>query len=358
MHPQRGSKQQQNNKLALVFMLGAVVLYSAKPLSFSIGKSGNAPFLFVALLFFFATISSLCYLLWMHRTQRKHQSTRETLKIIYKKTFSKAFPLLLLSRFQHLFFALSLSHINVALASILLSTWPFFMVIITTFLFKKDNRYQKIAMEKWLLFALAFIGVGFVVVSQSETFGALARDLFNQSAIIGIAFALIAALSSAASASFSLKLGSDASKESGGGKSDELFFSTALLVVAWVLSCVTFIILGLLSGESVSDINLIPAGFYGFFGIGLGAILWRLANIKTDNLGINAIGYSIPVLGLIWLALAGLLDVSHFDWLIIGTTAIIIANLLLNFKTNIRPTHKVLIIVLWLSAMLTYLISA
>ncbi len=337
-------------------MLIAVLLFSLFPYVLAIGNADKGPFLFIALIELSGAVIGLVFLIWFHRT-KKNQTAKETLRAIYPKIYTKGFLLLSISRFSGVFFAMSLAYINVAVASILMATEAVIMAAFSARLFSKVGRYQKITAQKWSLLALAFIGVGFVLVSRSENFGEIMRDLTNQGAIVGILLVLLSALTVGMGTPYSLKLGSDISKEASGGLTDEFFFTMAILVATWFVGSLVFIILAHTANESITDINIYPAVGYGCLAF-LGAALSRSAFMKTTNLGISAIRYLIPLLSLIWLGLSGLLNVPHFDWLIIGTAAIIIANLLLNFKTNIRPTHKVLIISLWLSATLTYLISA
>ncbi len=320
---QNNINQQQNNKSALGFMLGAVVLYSIDPIAFSLGGANNAPFLFAALINFSSLISGLVFLVWWHRTKRKNQTVKETLGVIYSKFYTKAFFWLSMARFQHIFFAMSLSYINVAVASVLAATKPLIMAAFTAWLFVEVGRYQKITAEKWLLFALAFIGAGFVVASQSENFGAIVGDLLNQGAIIGVLLVVLSALIGGMGSPYSLKLGNEVSKETGGDTNDELFFTIAFMFVVWAFGSILFFTIGIATEESFADINIYPAILFGLLVQLLGAVFTRLANIKTDNLSINALGYAIPVVSLIWLGLASLIDVPHFDWLVIGATAII-----------------------------------
>ncbi len=136
---------------------------------------------------------------------------------------------------------------------------------------------------------------------------------------------------------------------------DELFFSIAFMLVAWVVGSILFFTLGAITKESFDDINIYPAIAFGIFGQLVGVTFYRLAYVKTSNLGINAIRYLTPVVGLVWLGLASLIDVPHFDWLMIGATAIITANLLLNFKADTRLAYKALVISFWLFGAIIYL---
>ncbi len=85
------------------------------------------------------------------------------------------------------------------------------------------------------------------------------------------------------------------------------------------------------------------------------SISWRNANIITSNLGINAIGYSTPALTLLWLFLFWNIEVERPGLLIIGTAAIVTANLLINFEAEIRFGFKALILSLWGCGAFVYL---
>ncbi len=354
MQAQSNLTQQENNKLALVFMLISVVLFSIYSFALAIGNASAAPFLFVALINFSVVINGLIFLVWFHRTKRKTQTAKETLQIIYSKLYSKAFLWLSLSRSDAIFFAMSLAYINIAVASILMAIQPFIIAMLIARFFKKHGRYQKITAKQWFLFVLALIGSGFVVASQSENFAAIIGDLLNQDAIIGVLLVLLSVFVGGMQTPYSLKFGNDISEETKGGATDELFFTMAFMVGACLVASALFFTIGKLSNESFNDINIIPPVLYGFLSV-IAVILYRFANIKTSNLGINALAYVTPLVSLVWLGLASLISVPHFDWLVIGAVAIITANSLLNFKADTRLAYTALVIALWLSGAIIYL---
>ncbi|MCY3692970.1 MAG: hypothetical protein OXH30_13335, partial [Chloroflexi bacterium] len=78
-------------------------------------------------------------------------------------------------------------------------------------------------------------------------------------------------------------------------------------------------------------------------------------NVMTNNLGINAISYGTPIFSLFWLFLFAEVDISRVDYLIIGTAAIISANLLINFEAEVRFGFKALILALWGCGAFVYL---
>ena len=63
-------------------------------------------------------------------------------------------------------------------------------------------------------------------------------------------------------------------------------------------------------------------------------IAWRKANITTDNLGINALGFVTPIMSLFWLFWIAGDQVARWDYLAMGTAAVIAANLLINLQAR------------------------
>ena len=127
------------------------------------------------------------------------------------------------------------------------------------------------------------------------------------------------------------------------------------IVITDVFSIALNSTVGLATGELLQPVHLL-VGFIGGVAIyTVGSITWRLANLVTDNLGINALGYSTPVIALIWLLLFAQVGVVKTDFLIIGAAAIITANLLINFEAEVRFGFKALILALWACGTFVYL---
>ena len=59
---------------------------------------------------------------------------------------------------------------------------------------------------------------------------------------------------------------------------------------------------------------------------------WRYANLLSDNLGINALIYLVPILALAWLFLAGRVGVERVEYLLIGVELIVGANIAIAFR--------------------------
>ena len=343
---------QSQNKSALIYILAAVVLFSALPITFSLGGASNAPFLFVALMYLFYLINNITYLFVVYRKK----INQKTFKTIMKNVRNPAIFYGSFVTFGYVFFAFALRYVDEAIGAVLIETSYIFTVILMARLFGKEGRYAELTTQKWFLFAMALIGVGFVIVSQSATLGSVIDELFTYTALGGVGLVLMAAFLAGLGLPMNQLWGSDVSRSV--NEKDEVFYTIVANSIGKTISVPVLFGVGLLSGESfgsLSGLGILSAIVYGFFGLGIGDLFFRIANAKTTNLGINALFYLIPAVSLVSLELASLIDIPRVDWLIIGLVAVITANLLLNSTAEIRAAYKALIIALWVCGMLVYL---
>ncbi|MDE0235386.1 MAG: hypothetical protein OXM62_10290, partial [bacterium] len=70
-----------------------------------------------------------------------------------------------------------------------------------------------------------------------------------------------------------------------------------------------------------------------------GAALARKAVLITPDLGINALIYASPVVGLLWLGLFTDITVARLDLLVVGAVIVAMANVLLN-RTSGRSYRR------------------
>ena len=328
------------------------MLFSALPITFSIGGASNAPFLFVALMELSAFISSVIYLF----REYKKKTNQATLKIILNNLRHPAIFLGVFGLFTYVLFAFALRYVDEAVAAVLIGTSHIFTVILMARLFDEEERYAKFTTQKWFLFAVALVGVGFVIFSQSSTIDNAVGELFTFAALGGVGLLLVAAFLAAIGLPANQLWGSYVSRKV--NDDDEIFYTVVASSIGLAIGVFVLIVIGLSSGEnigSIGGVGVLSAITYGLLGHGVGHIFFRIANARTTNLGINALFYLIPAVSLIWLALASRIDVPRIDWLIIGVIAIIVANLLLNFKAEIRSAYKALIIAVWVCGMAVYL---
>ena len=125
-----------------------------------------------------------------------------------------------------------------------------------------------------------------------------------------------------------------------------MFFVIVSFLISSLGAAVVGAIVGLGRGETFEP-ELLGLAFIGGLIVNTTAgILWRKANMADDEIGFNAFGYAIPVLAMLFLFFFQQADISRVDYLILGSTAIIVANLLINFEAEIRWSFEALILAL------------
>ena len=323
----------KQNKSALSYMLITVVLHSLLPIAFVIGAADKAPFLFSGLVFLFSGISSIIYLF----VQYKHLLNHQTYNLIRKHLWNSSLIWFVASFLNYVIFAFALRFVDASIAAILIETSPIFMIIFMTQIFKGADRYEPIAKQEWALFLLAFIGITFIVTSQSQTINKW-YQLFDANTLIGCGLLIITAILRGLAVPTTIMWGNMLSKKTqNNDHANQIFFTIVAGIIGRISSSIIFLIIAVVLGESIHAIKAIgitSAALYGFFAAGFAGITVRIANIKTSSLSINALFYLTPAVSLIWLGLASKIDVPRIDWLIVGLVLIIFSNILLNYKTN------------------------
>ena len=319
-----------NNKTAILCMLASALLFSMMPVAFIIGEAHKTPFLFVGILYVLSFVGNIIYLTFVY----PDKINQRTLKTIFLNIRHPAIYWMAFTTSGYLLFTFSLKYIDESVAAVLVQTAAIFTVILLVRIFEKEKRYAKITIQKWLLLIMAFIGVGFLIASQSSDINNAINEIFTYSSITGIVIVIIAAFANSAELPANQLWASQVSISSY-SKDDESFYSIIAYAIGKIISAPLFLLIGIMAGERIVYPN--TAGYFllittGLFGLGIGSVFLRISNSKTSNLGINALRYFIPVLSLLWLAMANKINVPRIDWLIIGTTIIILSNLLINIK--------------------------
>ena len=96
----------------------------------------------------------------------------------------------------------------------------------------------------------------------------------------------------------------------------------------------------MIGGETIAGTDLAIAVVGGGVVQAIASILYRTAILNTNNLGINALGYTVPIFSLLWLAVFSRISVAHVDYLVIGAAAIVAANVLIYFESNVHEAGK------------------
>ena len=361
---------------ALGFMLTFVFLISLAPLVLGFANGHETPLMFSGMFRAGVSLGCLGFLLIAYPKQLLNGNTWSKVWELIKQPASGGLILLaVFGNFDYALFAWSVNFVDIAVAAILFETWPVFTIIFMALLFKEEKRYRKITLPTMMLVSLSL--AGFILAISSQSTELVLSNTFSGRVLTGVGLIFFSIIAGTLF-TFGIKWGSNLS-EFLPGRTDsnrlELCGAVIALFIASSVSALTNSSIGLIFfSESVSftksAVTIFGTSFSapliaiigGALTQALGGAALRKANLSTDNLGINAIAYAIPVLSLVWLFSFSLADVARLDLLVIGTTAIIIANLLINVdlevRWRVRWGFKALLISLVITGALVYMRDA
>ena len=351
----RGGGVRQNRKAA-AFMLVSVLVFSFIPLAIVRGGGIESPFLFNAGWRFGVAAGCLLFLLAFYRP------------LLLSKSFWAAagvgavsWPAFwsLFVNLDYALFSTSARFVDVSISAVLFELWPILMIVIIARLLP-DEGYRKNLRGILPFLTVAFIGLYFVVASQT---GGLQFGAGTSSRLwaIGILLALLSAVAGSLGG-ITFRWGRDLAErllaESTVGydrTSLYLFGSIAGFAGVNLFGSGLSWGIGFAFGENIGAAALLSAVAWGLILHVAAVTSHRKSILSTDNLGINALAYLIPILSLAWLWLFGEIGVARLDYLAIGTSAIVVTNLLINFEAERLRGFKALVISLWACGTLVYL---
>ena len=240
--------------------------------------------------------------------------------------------------------------IDVSTVAVLGETWLVFFVVTMLVLFPKRGGGLP---WKWLvcLLLLSAAGASLVVAAQAGGLslfsGEGAGDLF-----VGFGLVFLWLLGSAVPGPVFLwgaEVGRSLSAEVSGnvGPVEVAMVSTVLATVAGQLAVAAFSMgaswglgLGNAAGASFRPEQWLLTLVAGALISGPGIVLFRAANCRTSNFGVNPVAYFQPVFALMFLAFAGRVSVPRVDYLVYGTVLIVVANVLLQLGTVVVPSWR------------------
>ena len=366
---------QGRNHLAAFFMLAAIVMYSLFPVVIKWGVGHEFPFLFIAAGRLIVSIM-LGFLLWCFYKEFM-RAVKGIIKDNIIKTKARIHVFIFtLSFFDYGLFAISAKFLDYAAVAVIYEMWVIMFVFYTAYLYRHERRYKFNISTTVFLTLLAFGGVVFVLISQHEEIGFSGnyKNLFYGG---GLAFfAAVLACLGANGMLWATKMKDiyRADKElstntANAGvasylrdqKKVEVLFVVTLYGIGSGVFALLSVLIGVVAGEDVGkfvahtiDRYWLPILAFGIIGVVAG-ILWRASNLITTNLSINAISYLTPIFTITFLWISFGVGIERLDLFIIGTIAIIVANLLINFAGSVRRSYKSLIIGLWGFGTWTYL---
>ncbi len=247
--------------------------------------------------------------------------------------------LLVVGRFAFAFFGWAIHYVDTATVAVLHYTWPvLFVLVLARWDRTMGGRYRKVGAFSWFGLGLAFIGMAAVVVG---TVGFDARGTVLAGGVFGIVLTFISALLQAGVATlgfpFAYGVASEISRKTDAPLEWENLEFGCLLVVYCASGLIAILpnaLIGFATGGSISADSF---GWAVAVGVSFvpGAALARKAVLITPDLGINALIYASPVVGLLWLGLFTDITVARLDLLVVGAVIVAMANVLLN-----RPSGR------------------
>ena len=352
----------------VIYMMMAVGTYSVIPVLFKLGGAEESPFLFTGILQICTGVGVGAVILLFKKELPIKSDRSDVVKDIAMSPYKAGLVLFsIIGSCDIALFALGFALVGVSVATILFETWPFFLMLLLSYLFfdkrkaRNKQRYGTIS-STLIIGMLAIAGVALVVLSHNDTphpLLSIGVNFTQPGALLGAFLALAGSFCVAVRAATTLKLGEALAEKHSPSSEDkrktgEIVFAIAAACISNVVAGVVCCAIGLVASEPISSQQMVYAAATGFIvnSIGMGAL--RAANLKTANLGVNALAYATPLIALIWLWSLSILDVSHLDYLIIGAMGIVASNLLINAKADMRVAYSALVMSLWVFGTFVY----
>lgn len=231
-------------------------------------------------------------------------------------------------------FIMATAYINIAVVAIIYDINPIMQIFLQELLFKKSGRYKPLSLFIYALFGLSLVGIAFTVLGEyppGQNHIALSTD-----SLIGITLSLAACALTSVTIALNLKHGTLIQQNiaAGNGKNHNEFFCA-------VFSTMTTRIFGSMLGLAIAatigetlPANWLLVTFIGALLTVIASMAIRRGNYMTDNLGVNSIRYTKPIVTLMMLFAVTRLEYHRIHYLIIGTTLIFIASIFSNVKFN------------------------
>lgn len=382
--PSGDTAQANSSRIALGYILIAVISYALIPAAIEYIGGEKLPFFFVAAWRLGVAVGCVAILivfylpLWLNRYNwgrfKYYLSTSETKAVdwrfplinLHLQVDELRIPLVnwkvpgdfidwrilltILGNCEYALFAWSLQYIDITMATIVFQSWPIFFLIISALLLRENIRHLhngKTALSLFLLVSLSVIGFAFIVFSQSGEIGQLGNVSSLITGVVLVAGAMALGNLKAFGIDWGRRLGNQLSGDlTGLGSSPAMFFVLVSFLISSFGAAAVGLIVGLGRSETW-DMEILGMAFLGGMVVnGTAGIMWRKANMADDDIGFNALGYAIPVVAILFLLLFGMAGVSQIDYLIIGVMAIVVANLLINFEAEVRWSFEALILAL------------
>ena len=267
------------------------------------------------------------------------------------------------------FFAWSISLVPEVVATVLYYTWPAFFVLLLKILFSRDNQYS-LNLRTMILFIFIFIGVAFVVrsITPDDSTGILELKVLLGIILlaISIGFAVMEAFfvrwADVVYKGTHRKNQELQESENKGGISNEtdksmLLEKTGYIILIRGVSGIVGSVIGFILAFSTGETLGLSDSVFVFFSViglaGIGHFTNAIGTLKgSNNSGIQAIRYTTPVFGVIFLWVFSYIEGIQGQYFILGLVAIVVGNLLVHFPTEDRFGLASLVVALWVSGVI------
>ena len=220
--------------------------------------------------------------------------------------------------------------VDISVSATLYYLSPLMFVLCTQWMFKRDGRYRRMVLAEIGLFALAIMGAGIVIASQSgglDGFGFGGGD--GVALTLGAGLAMVgAALAAGTSVGFKwgVNLARDLARSVGRMADIEIFCCLLGMIFCGAILAPLTLGAGILRGEAL-DGGVLWAGIgAGLIAGTVASLLWRTAILIASDLGVAVVRYLMPVASLGWLLGLGLIGDVDLWLLGCGVALIVCAN--------------------------------
>ena len=373
----RGGRERRH-LVAVFYMLGATVVWAIVPSVMDFTEGIEHPFLFSSglrlggaigclsflLLRYSGLLSEFCRLILSRPDTPSRREMRQKVGHPFNLSclIGWSLPFAVFGKFEYVFFAYAAQVMAIHAVTITYEIWPIVMILTMGVLFRGEETYKRTGIGTFLMLGLCLVGFALVVLPEGVGHTEVQHS-------VSIVLVLVAALVGGTHNAVIFKWGNvmgdvlgqfrDQFRFPRGFESSSgspVIFATVLAQGLVQVVCFSLcLVIGFAIGERIEWFAFLISILGGFLVAGIGDVSFRIANSYTDNLGVNALSYLTPILALAWLALFSQAEVSRLDYLLVGAIAVITANLLVNFESEIRWGFKAVILALVIGGAVVYL---
>ncbi len=339
-------------------MFAAILFFSFIPLVIVWSGAVESPFLFNAGWRFGFALGTLAVVFGIFR---KLLFRRETLKLMARPAIGWALFWVAVGNFDTAIFTWAARYVDVPIATILFATWPTFLSFANWVISPQVG----VILRASLFLLVSLSGFLFVGASHTGDFGRFDTPL-------GLLLAVLAAVAAAVGSIAIERFSSGWDRNSSGwdrnsgaklppetetpvGAATPGLMGTLL---GWGVGSAFTAALSAGIGVAVNEppaMEILGTGFIaGLLLLTPGSILVTKFYLTANNPNINALSLVIPMLSLVWLFSFTESGVARLDYFVIGAAAIITANVLAEFESEIRWGFKVLILSLGIGGIVVY----